>query len=312
MDVIEKYIPDINKFQNRHKACEELLKKFMQNYNLIVEESDSLFICKYFMSAILGFCADIGYDNCQLLEQFFRFFVNKQSGIWDIWSVYDFCDKRWISMETCLGIRFERLREEPRFGLNYIIAMAHKLNIVFTDPMDTSVSIRFIDFPRFDAIQSKSDLWRNLHRPVIDCTLLPERPDTLRLFLQFGAEVPTAEYHIQHILHRIKHFDTVSSEVLKKKLFWVKLVANDISHCTLLSEELRFIGNELIATLTEETNGSKIASICNKIEAVPSLKQLVRYRIRCCLRVNKQLPEGISQLGIDRTSQEYINFERIQ
>lgn len=313
MDVIVKYIPNFKNFENRQNACEELLTKFMQNYDLIIEESDSLFICKYFMSAILGLCADMDYENHRLLGQFFRFFIGKQSGIWDIWSIYEFCEKRWISMETCLGIKFERLRREPGLGLKYIIETAHKLDIEFTDPIEVRATIRFIDYPRFDASQSQSDLWRNLHRPVIDCTLLPERPDILRLLLQFGAEIPIADYHIQHILHRIKHFERVSTEEAKKKLLWIKLTISNISHTTLLCKELRIFGNQLITTFANEDQGSqRDHGVCKRFEDVPSLKHLTRHQIRSCLRCNKRLPDGIHDLEIDRISAEFVNLERIE
>jgi hypothetical protein len=75
--------------------------------------------------------------------------------------------------------------------LKYILNFAHKLRIEFIDPNDSSHRIRFVDYPRF---QSNSELWRHLHLPVLNCTLLPQNPNILRLLLQYGAKILTVDY----------------------------------------------------------------------------------------------------------------------
>ena len=311
MEIIRRYVPDINSFEDKHMACEQLILKFMNNYSSIVYESESQFICKYFMSAILAFCADIDFQNNELLERFLRFFVERQTGIWDIWSVHQFEQTQWTAVEKFLDTSLVNLRTKTGFeALKYIIEKAHKLNIEFIDPMDSSLSIRFVDFPRFDAIDSKSELWRNLHHPIIDCTLLPESPHILQLLLQFGANIPTPDYQSQHFIHRIQHLttNTKTKEVMLKKLFWIKFVTNDISFQSQLYKDLSIVGNDIIEELKNQFEYHFNDCILDSIPKIPSLKQMVRYWIRKTLRPLNRLPQGLDQLEIIPILRQYLNL----
>jgi hypothetical protein len=66
----------------------------MNNLLSIIDESESRFIYRYFMSAILTFCAHINFQNDELIESFIRVFVSEEGGIWDIRSIFIYEDNR--------------------------------------------------------------------------------------------------------------------------------------------------------------------------------------------------------------------------
>jgi hypothetical protein len=87
MEIIRRYVSEINPFIKREESCELLIKQFMNNLSSIIDESESRFIYRYFMSAILTFCADINFQNEELIESFIRIFFSEEDGILDIWSI---------------------------------------------------------------------------------------------------------------------------------------------------------------------------------------------------------------------------------
>jgi hypothetical protein len=67
----------------------------------IIDESESRFIYRYFMSAILAFCAHINFQENELIESFIRIFVLEEGGIWDIWSIF-ICEDNRILLKDVL------------------------------------------------------------------------------------------------------------------------------------------------------------------------------------------------------------------
>jgi len=94
MQIIRRYVSEINHFTSREESCELLIKLFMDNLSSIIDESESRFIFTYFISVILTFYAHINFKNDDLIESFIRIFVSEQDGIRDIWSIFIYEDNR--------------------------------------------------------------------------------------------------------------------------------------------------------------------------------------------------------------------------
>jgi hypothetical protein len=310
MEIIRRYVKEINPSIKREESCELLVKQFMNNLSSIIDESEFRFIYRYFMSAILTFCADINFQNDELIESFIRIFVSEQDGIWDIWSIFIYEERQWNTIERCLKIKLNNVSDKSgSFVLKYILNYAHKLRIEFIDPNDSSHRIRFVDYPRFSSVQSNSELWRHLHLPVLNCTLLPENHNILRLLLQYGAKIPTIDYQIHHFVSRFSHSITISNpQRLIKNLIWIQLVVADIPFQSLFYNELSLKAQQISETLINSYSYPLNLCLAEPIPQIPSLKHLLRFYIRKRLRSNWGLPQNIESLEIPSILKDYINL----
>jgi hypothetical protein len=305
MDKFRNYLNRLQNSEDKNSGLLEIIDDFCSNYEnirrVLREKKIPNFVNTYFTSVLIILCAEYDIRKGETIQQLLQLLYDECGEFWDFWGfTFNETKNDWKSIETFSKVELNKVSSNY-FVIDYVLRHCFERGIAFPDPINRYSRVRFIDFPN----EAQNIQLRNLHLPLISTTLLPEKPQLLKLLLHFGAQIPAQDLIVaKHIKNRIGNIiGCCDKERLEKKREWIEVLMIEVSCETPLWKSLV----ELHLQLTHQLNKSSVNQSYNY---VPSLQQFCRFVIRTQMRLRSRVP--FTQQDIQLLPKLLIDFLNIK